>query len=260
MLGVMRILVCVKQVPETDSPIRIDAGWIQTGFITEFRMNRLDEFAVEEAVLIKERLPATTIDAITVGPERCADVLRRAVGMGADRGIHITVDSDRFLSAADVAGWIGACIRDKNYDLIFTGVLSEDHMQGQIGPMLAAHLALPCATSVIYEAIASDQKSIRVEREIEGGNRDILELRLPAVITIQSGINRPRYPSLSNLLRANKQDLETISAGALEKFSASEAIVEVVYPQKSRAGIVLNGSADEKAARLFNILREKALM
>ena len=252
--------MCVKQVPEEDSPIQIEGGWIQTDMITEFKMNRLDEFAVEEALLIKERRPETDIHVLTVGPDRCADVVRRAIGMGADKGIHIRLASDRFITAAEIVGWIGSYVRDKKYDLIFTGVLSEDHMQGQVGPMLAAQLALPWATSVIHETIAPNEKSIRVEREIEGGSRDTLELNLPAVLTIQSGINRPRYPSLSNLLRANQQDLETISADTLAALSASEEIVEVVYPQKTRAGIVLNGSADEKAAALFNILREKALI
>jgi electron transfer flavoprotein beta subunit len=138
--------------------------------------------------------------------------------------------------------------------------MSEDDMQGQVGPMLAARLGLPWATSVIFEKIAPDRKTIYVEREIEGGNRDTLELKLPAVITIQSGINTPRWPSLSNLLRANSQELEKIFINDLTELPEMEVLVEVVYPQKNRAGMVLPGSLQEKAARLLTIFREKSLL
>ena len=133
-------------------------------------------------------------------------------------------------------------------------------MQGQVGPMLAKQLDLPWATAVIAEKIASDKKTIRVEREIEGGRRERLELRLPAVLTIQSGINTPRYPSLSNLLRANRLKLERIFAIDLSTPASHENLVQIVYPLKSRAGMVLQGSKKDKATELVRILREKALL
>ena len=258
----MKILVCVKQVPEAESPITIDdnSGWIQTDTITEFKMNRLDEFAVEEALLIKETIPDTAIDIIAVGPDRCDEVVRRAIGMGADSGAFIQTASDGYQSPFQVASWIAEFAHKKKYDLILTGTMSEDDMQGQVGPMLAARLGLPWATSVIFEKIAPDRKTIYVEREIEGGNRDTLELKLPAVITIQSGINTPRWPSLSNLLRANSQELEKISINDLTKHPEMEVLVAVVYPQKNRAGMVLSGSLQEKAGRLLTIFREKSLL
>jgi electron transfer flavoprotein beta subunit len=258
----MKILVCVKQVPDTESPIQIDdrADWIRTDEISEFKMNRLDEFAVEEAVLIKAASLDTEIDAITVGPDRCAEVLKRSIGMGADNGIHIIEESDNYLTSFEISSMIAEYARDKCYDLIFTGVVSEDNMQGQVGPMIAAHLALPWATAVIFEKIAPDKKAVYVEREIEGGSRDILELQLPAVLTIQSGINTPRYPTLSNLLRANQQNMEKIKAADLAPASPKEYLVQVVYPKKSRDGRVLSGTRREKAAQLLTILREKALL
>ena len=164
----MKILVCVKQVPESEVPIHINGstGWIQKDAITEFKMNRLDEFAVEEALLIKESMPDTAIDIIAVGPDRCDEVVRRAIGMGADSGVHILTTSDGYQSPFQVASWIAEFAHNKKYDLIITGTMSEDHMQGQVGPMLAARLDLPWATSVIFEKIGLDRKTIYVEREI----------------------------------------------------------------------------------------------
>jgi len=262
MVWAMRILVCIKQVPESENPILIDDRntWIQTDEIAEFRMNRLDEFALEEAVLIKEAFSDTKIDVISVGPDRSTEVIKRGIGMGADAGIHIAVAPEGYHSSFEVAAWIADYARGKTYDLILTGAMSEDNMQGQVGPMIAGRLALPCATAVIFEKIASDNQSIYVEREIEGGNRDTLELQLPAVLTIQSGINTPRYPSLSNLLRANKQGLKRIEAADLVQLSFRENLVELVYPHKTRSGTVLKGTEQEKATQLIRILRERALL
>ncbi|CAB1059265.1 Electron transfer flavoprotein, beta subunit [Olavius sp. associated proteobacterium Delta 1] len=258
----MKILVCIKQVPESESPILIDNGnsWIQSDEIREFKMNRLDEFALEEAVLIKEAFSETRIDALSAGPDRAAEVIRRSIGMGADAGIHISTGAEGYHSSFEIAAWIAEYARGKPYDLILTGAMSEDNMQGQVGPMIAKRLSLPCATAVVFENIASDGKTIYVEREIEGGQRDTLELPLPAVLTIQSGINTPRYPSLSNLLRANKQGLNRIKAADPAPLASRENLVQLVYPHKTRAGRILTGSGEEKAAQLIQIFREKTML
>ena len=258
----MKILVCVKQVPESESPLLIDdqEDWIQPDAISGYKMNRLDEFAVEEAVRIKEAFSAVSIHAITVGPERCSEVIRRSVGMGADEGFHIVCAGESYLGSSEIAVLIAEYVGDQHYSLILTGAMSEDNMQGQVGPMVAARLALPWATAVISEKIAPDKKSVTVEREIDGGSRDMLELVLPAVLTVQSGINTPRYPSLSNLLRANQQDLETIDTSDLGVPPSLETVIEVRYPQKTRAAKVLSGTGPEKAAQLVDILRSRALL
>jgi len=258
----MKILVCIKQVPESENPILINDGsdWIQTDEISEFKMNRLDEFAVEEAVLIKAAFSDTKIDALSVGPDRATEAVKRSIGMGADAGIHINTGSEGYHSSFEIAAWIAEYARGEPYDLILTGAMSEDNMQGQVGPMIAGQLSLPCATAVIFEKIASDRATIYVEREIEGGHRDTLELPLPAVLTIQSGINTPRYPSLSNLLRANKQELKSTKTADLVKLAARQNLVELVYPHKTRSGTVLNGTEAEKATQLIRILGERALL
>ena len=258
----MKILVCVKQVPESDTAIHIkeDGSWIDMDSFDEFKMNRLDEFAVEEAIRLKETLSDVRIDVISVGPARAADVLRRSIGMGADDGIHIVNENESHLSPVLTAAWIAQYAKHHEYKLILTGAMSEDCMNGQTGPMIAAHLRLPCATGIVFEKVASDEKSIYVEREIEGGKRDTLELDLPAVLTIQSGNHIPRYPVLSKLLKANKQKLEIIESNSMPQPETGEDIIRVDYPQKSRAGAVLEGSQQDKAKALIKILREKALL
>jgi electron transfer flavoprotein beta subunit len=258
----MKILVCVKQVPESESPILIADGQvrIQSDAIDDYKMNRLDEFGVEEAVLIKEAFPGTQIDVLSVGPDRTIEAVKRSIGMGADAGIHIDTESEQHHSSLEIAAWIAEYARGRAYDLILTGAMSEDNMQGQVGPMLAKLLNLPCATAVIFERIGPAGKTIYVEREIEGGRRDTLELPLPAVLTIQSGINVPRYPSLSNLLRANKQKLERAKAKDLVRPAPRENLAKMVYPHQTRSGTVLKGTEKEKATQLIRILREKALL
>lgn len=256
----MKILVCVKQVPEMDTPIELDeaSGTILLEEISEFKMNRLDEFAVEEALCIKEQLPETVIDVITVGPQRSEEVVKRAIGMGADKGVHVLTQDDP--DACATATWIAEYARDKTYDLIFTGSMSEDRMQGMVGAMIAAHLTLPCATSVLHEKLIEQNQDISVEREIEGGHRDLVQLKLPAVLSLQSGINRPRYPSLSNLLRANNQELLTIDSKDLSSPLYREKILKIALPQKSRSATVMEGTQQEKAEQLLKILHEKALI
>ena len=262
MVSHMKLLVCIKQVCDSESPIQIDdhACWIQTDAISGYRMNRLDEFAVEEAVLLKEAYPGTNIDVISVGPDRSAEVIKRAIGMGADHGVHIITRSEGYINPFVIASSIADYARNKDYTLIFTGAMSEDQMQGQVGPMIAGCLSLPWATAVIRQEMMPHDKSVYVEREIEGGSRDTLQLRLPAVLTIQSGINTPRYPSLSNLLRANKQELKTFQAVASRQPELRENVIRVAYPEKSRSGTFLIGTQQEKATRLLKLLRQKALL
>jgi electron transfer flavoprotein beta subunit len=250
----MKILVCVKQVPETEASIAIDPSGkgIETELINEWKMNRYDEAAVEEALQIKEAYPDTTIDIISVGPPRSENAIKRAIGMGADSGIHIVTanhgEPDPFATAA----WIAEYAR--SYDLILAGVMSEDAMQGLVGPLIAENLGLPCATAVIYEKLGPKKNRVYIEREIEGGFREQLELNLPAVLTVQTGINQPRYPSLSNLLRANNTELRTVDAATLTHPGQKLEVYRLAYPRKLRDGLYLEGSQQEKAEQLLQIL------
>jgi len=258
----MKILVCIKQVHDPETIFRVDksTGSVEPEGQVKYWMNHADEFAVEEAILIKEAHPGTVVDALTVGPDRAARLLERAVGMGVDNGVHLLVPEEGYISPLIIASWIASYASDRKYDLILAGIMAEDHMQGQIGPLLAELLSLPCATSVIFEDVGPEGDKVHVEREIEGGLRDVLELDLPALLTVQTGINKPRYPSLSNLLRAKKQKAFVIDWETLPWVEEREEVLSSHYPGKSRIGVVLEGDQREKASQLLQILEKKAFI
>lgn len=258
----MKLLVCVKQVPETEAAVTIDEAsqWVAVGGTSAFRMNRYDECAVETAVQIKERFPGTTIHVLSVGPERSEAVIRRAIGMGADHGTHIVTPSDGFVDPSILAGWMATLSEASDADLIFCGAMSEDLMQGQVGPLLAECLSLPCATAVMHVKVMPAGERVHVEREIERGYRETVALELPALLTIQTGINQPRYPSLSNLLRANKLTLKTWYVDGMDASSPLQKVKQVIRPRKLRAGVILEGSTAQKAEQLITILSDRSFL
>lgn len=256
----MELLVCVKQITDPDAPVGVNADgrWVEIDG-GAFVMNRFDCFALEEALRIREEIPETRIDVVSVGPERVEAVLRRSLGMGADHGIHILTETDGYLNPVATATWIAAFARARHYDLILTGIMSGDDMNGQVGPLVAEMLYLPCATSVIFRQMMPESGRIYVEREMEGGLRDAMEIKLPALLTLQSGINQPRYPSLSKMLRANRHHLDTILSGSLEPPFTHLSIIQTVHPQKTRACLILEGTPREKACRLLDILQNRLM-
>lgn len=261
----MKLLVCIKQVMESGSEIKInDSGhWMKYSSTTRFEINKYDEYAIEEAILIKEKFDNVHIDVITVGPSRAEDALRRALGMGADEAIHILDETQGYRPPVTTAGWIADFARDRNYDLILTGIMSDDEMNGQTGPMIAQILNRPCAGTTIKEEISADQRTITIEREIEGGAKDVFQIALPCVLTIQTGINSPRYPSLSKVLRAKKKTIDLILAQTLKESLANSGqppeLHAMSFPQKTPLGVVLEGSSREKAVALLDILVSKSL-
>jgi electron transfer flavoprotein beta subunit len=258
----MRLLVCVKQVPDPDAVRELDesSGGLSLPDSADRRISRYDEFAVEAAVRIKEEFAGTRVDVATVGAERAADALRRAMGMGADHGIHVQTQSGSELPAPAVARSLANVARRRDYTLILCGVMSEDMMQAQVGPMIAADLDWPCATAVMAATVSPARERVEVEREIEGGARELAVIGFPAVLTIQSGINGPRYPTLSNLLRANRQALEIIAPEPAARSYCGSTSGRLAYPRKSRTGLMLAGSRIENAGRLVEILRARALL
>lgn len=258
----MKILVCVKQVHDTESPLEIDGDrrWVRDDGPIAFRMNRYDEFALEEAVLIRESLGDVTVDAISAGPPRFSSTLKKSLEKGAANGIHIIYEAGGYCPPSLTAALIADYARDKSYDLILCGVMAEDDMQCQVGPLIAARLGLPCAVSVVNEAIGPDRKTVTVECELEGGINERIELPLPCLLAIQSGINRPRYPSLSNVLRAKEQQLITIPADTGLFTARTEQLVSISYPEKSSTGVVIGGTPEQKAEQLLAILHEKSLL
>ncbi len=258
----MKILVCAKQVPEMEGlAVKTDAqGAVFLENFDRFAMNRFDEFAVEQAVSIKESVEGSQVHVITVGPEQANQVLKRAVGMGCDEGIHLLTATDMDTGSQAVAAWISEFAGSMAYDLVLCGSMSEDIMCGQVGPMTASLMDLPYATQVIAMELSSELTHVAVEREVEGGAREMITLSLPALLVLQTGINRPRYPSLSNLLRANQKEFNTIPAETLEPVGNQVDFLGLVLPEHSRAAKVLTGSAAEKADQVAALLKAKALI
>jgi len=254
----VRILVCVKQVPDMASKFRIDEhgkGYDETH--TVFRMNSYDEYAVEESVQIKERFLDVDVTALTVGPQRAEAVVRRALELGADHGVHVVTDRGQGMDALETSSRIAAFAKDQFFELLLFGVMSEDEQFSQTGPMVAALLDLPYATTVVSENISEDRRNVTAERELEGGRRQGVEMPLPAVLTVQSGINRPRYPSLSNKLRARKQELQVIDANRLPPVVRCQELIRASLPPPSENGIFLEGTLEEKAEAVVQIIHEK---
>jgi electron transfer flavoprotein beta subunit len=258
----VKILVCLKQVAEPETAFELTAAppALRLPPSARYQINSFDEFALEEALLIKEAMAGVSVDALSVGPARVEVALQRAGGMGADRALHILTGEDEPPDPLTTATWIAAWAREQNYDLILCGAMSQDAMAGLTGAMLAELMSLPLATSVVKAELRRDRPAVYVEREIEGGWRDCLELDLPALLTINSGINRPRYPSLSNLLRAKKQKPHTMDAGSLPAARSGLELKSLMLPSPSRQGLRLQGSVHDKAGQLVAMLQERALL
>lgn len=258
----MKIIVCVKQVPDSDTELIVDSATNQVRFAgrSAFKMNRYDEFAVETALRLQQHIEGAAVAAVSVGTRESADVVRRALGMGADHGILLTHRSEELPGQNAIAAAIAGLVKRDKYDLVLTGALSEDQMNATVGPMIAAHLKWPCAPNVVASKFSSDCRAVRVESEVEGGRRDLLEVKLPAVLTIQSGIHQPRYPKLSLMLRANQYPLDVIDMRATGPPAPREREVKIEYPSSARNGIYLCGALENQVEELIQFLKRNALL
>jgi electron transfer flavoprotein beta subunit len=253
----VKIGVCVKQVPAKDAPLAIVDGsaWIRESDIG-FETNEPDGFALEEALRLKEKHGGEVV-AISMGPERTKQTIKEALAKGAERGVHI-FDPEFFkLDPLTSARSFAAAIQPGNFDLILTGLQSEDQGFGQTGVLLAELLGWPHATIIM--AIEATDRSLKLKRELEGGWFQHVEIPLPAVLTIQSGINRPRYATLKGIIAAKKKEIATVERASLGVSDAHTQQVERIYvPQKSKKTEFIAGSPKEAAAKLVEKLRHEA--
>jgi electron transfer flavoprotein beta subunit len=250
----MKIAVCIKQVPTREWHPRLnDTGtWIRDQDAS-FEMNEPDAYALEEALRLKEKHGGEVV-VCSGGPTRVAQVIREALARGADRAIHVEDDglasADAFVTSEALAG----AMRDETFDLILTGLQSDDQGLAQVGVILAEKLGLPHAT-IIMEVQAEGQR-LRVKRELEGGWFQWVEMPLPAVITIQSGINQLRYATLKGIMAAKKKDIRKAAAPAAS--APRQKIVSLYIPEKAKKTQIIGGSATEAAKELVRRLREDA--
>ncbi len=253
----MRIFVCLKQVPARDSVIRPgDSSPSINQSDLSYEMNDPDSYALEEGLRLKEEHGGEVI-AVSAGPGRAASTIREALAKGADRGI--LVEDDRFSDADSLttARSLAAALGKEDCDLILTGLQSDDTGFGQTGVVLAELLGLPHAT-IIMEIKASGE-SVRVKRELEAGWFQHVEMPLPALLTIQSGINQVRYATLMGIKKAKSKPLQRYTAEELGLDLTPALSVERLYaPTRSKQTQMLEGSAKEAAAQLVEKLKFEA--
>src|SRR6202142_3683292 len=255
--GILKIGVCVKQVPAKDAPLAIVEGgaWIRESDIG-FETNEPDGFALEEALRLKEKHGGEVI-ALSMGPERAKQAIKEALAKGADRGIHVADDKFFALDPLLAARSLAAAIEREKPDLVLTGLESDDQGSGQTGVLLAQLLGVPHAT-LIMQIDALDGR-LRVKRELESGWFQWIELPLPAVLTIQSGINKVRYATLKGIMAAKKKEIATITRESLGVTHDPPQRIERIYvPSKTKKTEFLTGTPKEVAAKLIEKLKHEA--
>jgi electron transfer flavoprotein beta subunit len=256
----MKILVCLKQVPHRDARLEVSGAWINEANL-KFEINDYDNYGLEAALRIKDANQAEVVVA-TIGPDRVVQSLRTALGMGADRAIHV---KDPALDASDALGSakaLAAVARAEKPDMIICGLMADDSNFGLVGPMLAGLLDVPHATGIV-SATQPDGK-LTVERELEGGALQVVELPLPCLVTVQTGMNEVRYASLKGIMAAKKKPLDTkaladlgLDAGAV---APKVKIEKLAPPPKGKGAELLKGSAAEVAQKLVVKIKELGLL
>jgi electron transfer flavoprotein beta subunit len=252
----MHIAVCIKQVPTREWQPRLDDSktWIRDQDAS-FEMNEPDAYALEEALRLKEKHGGDVV-VCSAGPARVAQVIREALARGADRAIHVESDKLASADAFVTAGALASAMHDEKFDLVLTGLQSDDQGFAQVGVILAEKLGLPHAT-IIMEVQADSATSLRVKRELEGGWFQFVTMPMPAVLTIQSGINQLRYATLKGIMAAKKKEIKRVSlpSGAS---AGKQKIVSLYVPEKAKKTQIIGGSPAEAAKELVRRLRDEA--
>ncbi len=257
----MNIIVCVKRVPltqEVDLEIDPSKRDVRRDMLA-YVMNEWDNYAIEEAILLKEKLEGT-VTAMTIGSEDDEEVLRRCLAMGADKAIRVdpgTLELDSFT----ISKILAAVIKGLDHDLVLTGVQAEDNNEGAVGIMLAEHLGLAHSAVVVGIEPEGNEATIRVE--LEGGIDEVSKIGLPAALSIQTGINEPRYVSIMGIRKAAKKELNVIELGELElsedDLLTRTTIEEIFLPPETEGAEIIEGDASTIAEEIIRIIKEKGV-
>ena len=257
----MKIAVCIKQVPARDWQPRLNEArtWIRDQDAT-YEMNEPDAYALEEALRIREKQGGEVV-ACSAGPARVAQVLREALARGADRAIHLESDALAAADAFATGSALAAAVKDEQFDLILTGLQSDDQGLAQTGVVLAEKLGRPHATIVMEVGVSPSTGSgqagaLHVKRELEGGWFQWVSMPLPAVVTIQSGINQLRYATLKGIMAAKKKEIRSVAPPA--HLGAKTKIVSLYPPEKQKKTQMLAGTPQQVATDLVKKLRDDA--
>jgi electron transfer flavoprotein beta subunit len=248
------IAVCIKQVVTREWQVRVNEAktWVRD-HDASWELNEPDAYALEEALRLREKHGGEVV-VVSAGPARVTQVLREALARGADRAIHINGDHFATADAFTAADALAAALKDEKVDLVLTGLQSDDQGFAQVGVVLAERLGLSHAT-IIMEVQVADE-TLRVKRELEGGWFQWIAMPLPAVLTIQSGINQLRYATLKGIMAAKKKEIRAVPAPA--EPAPRQRITSVYMPEKAKQTRMIGGSPAEAAKELVRVLREEA--
>jgi electron transfer flavoprotein beta subunit len=261
----MKIGVCVKQVPDTEARLRVarDGRWIDEEDLA-FVINESDEHALEEALQIAERTSGEVI-VFSLGPERTREAVRKALALGAARGVLLVDPAYQGGDALATGKALAGAIRREGVDLVLTGSQSDDSGFGATGTVVAGELGWPHAWLVMGVEIEAENRSVRITREMESGVNEIVRLALPAVIEVQAGINHPRYASLKGIMAAKKKPIDEpapadlgLDAGAIGAAGARLEIVSVGFPEAGAGAQIFEGDIEAAAESLIEKLRKEA--
>ena len=260
----MKVLVTVKEVAEVEDEFEISGLDVDSRYL-DYDLNEWDDYAVEEAVQISESNDDVEVVTVTVGPERSEETIRMALAKGADRALRIwddDVEAAEFLDANTKAEILSAVVEREEPDLVLTGVQSNDDSYGATGVALAERVGYEWAA--VVNSLELDDDTAHVHRELEGGIEELTDVELPAVLTIQTGINEPRYASLRGIRQAQRKELDVQGLADLG-FDADvlETPVErtsMYEPESESDATIWDGSAEETAAELATFLREKGVV
>jgi electron transfer flavoprotein beta subunit len=253
----MKIVVSIKQVPSRDSVLRVDASgaWIQEADLA-YEINEPDAYALEEGLQLKEKHGGEVV-VLCAGPARAAQTIREALAKGADRALHIEEENLGAFDPLSLARLMAGALKLEKPDLVLTGLQSDDLGYGQTGVILAELLGLAHATIIMQ--VEKQDGGIRVKRELEDGWFQHVEMPLPALLTIQSGINKLRYATLMGIKKAKTKEVKRLTAAELGVTRAASIRFSRVYlPEKSKHTQILEGSPKEAAAKLVEKLKFEA--
>lgn len=259
----MKIGVCIKQVPDTAAKIRVKddhSGIVEEGL--KFVLSPYDEYAVEEALRTKEKITGSEVVAISVGSKRCQEALRSTLAMGVDRAIHINSDGLTGMDSLMVARLLASQVKAEGLELVFTGRHAADDDNAQVSQMLAELSSWPHVTVISKFELTADQKGCRVERDVEGGAKQVWEVTFPAVLAASKGLNEPRYASLKGIMAAKSKPLKEIPA-AQAGLSTDDLKAKVVLsnwqpPAERKAGKMFKDDPKAAAVQVARLLREEA--
>ena len=253
----MNILVCIKQVPDMEGHFMPNASgrWFdETGLA--WRMNDYDAFAVEEAVRLKESFGGDArVTALSIGPARVVEAIRKALAMGCDEGVHIDDDGAPERDPWQIASMIAGFAAGRGFDLAFAGMQSEDRGSAQVGVLVAERLGMACVT--VITAFEWRDGAMTVERELEGGRKCRLRLNAPALLTCQLGLNTPRYPTLPNIMKSKRAALTVLSPESVGLESPKASSENFRPHEPNAAGVILEGDAATLAAQIVAILESR---